>query len=266
MNSNLKMVVSLFLFISLCFAVSAAHAEYICGDNNGDGGINISDAVYMINYVFVAGSPPPDPNCCGVSCGGIITDYDGNFYRTIRIGDQCWMMDNLRVTHYRNGDPIDNVTDAGEWHTYGSGAYSDYNNDTTNACDYGRLYNWLAVMDSRNIAPEGWHVATDEDWQTLADYLGGDAVAGGKIKMAGTAFWMSPNTGATNESGFSALPGGRRNNWGEYLSINSEAGYWTSSDAGGYGWYWYLTYDNSELVRDWLYGLYGLAVRCVKDQ
>jgi uncharacterized protein (TIGR02145 family) len=176
MNSNLKPIISIILFILLCLGSTIAQAEYICGDNNGDGDVNISDAVYMINYVFIFGSPAPDPNCCGVPCGGTVTDYDGNFYRTVRIGDQCWMMDNLKVTHYRNGDPIPNVTDAGEWNNLSTGAYCDYNNDPANADAYGRLYNFCAVYDSRNIAPEGWHVATDEEWQTLVDFLGGDDV------------------------------------------------------------------------------------------
>jgi uncharacterized protein (TIGR02145 family) len=266
MNSNLKLIVSVVLFILLCLATTIAHADYICGDNNGDGGINVSDAVYIVNYIFIGG-PAPDPNCCGISCGGTVTDYDGNFYRTVRIGDQCWMMDNLKVTHFRNGDPIPNVTDAGEWLSLGTEAYCDYGNDPANADIYGRLYNWYAAIDSRNIAPEGWHVATLEEWQMLADYLGGDDVAGGKLKMAGTAYWLSPNTGATNESGFTAMAGGYRDEYGNFIHMADQARFWTSTmHTGTDGEYLYLVYDNSELMQTWLYWRYGLSIRCVKDQ
>ncbi len=268
MNSNLKLIISIILFILLCLASTIAQAEYICGDNNGDGDVNVSDAVYMINYIFIFGSPAPDPNCCGVPCGGTVTDYDGNFYRTVRIGDQCWMMDNLKVTHYRNGDPIPNVTDAGEWNNLSTGAYCDYNNDPANADAYGRLYNFCAVYDSRNIAPEGWHVPSDAEWQALADYLGGDELAGGKLKESGTAHWLSPNTGATNESGFTAYAGGYRSSYGNFINFGSEARFWSSTMyiTTEYGWYRYLGYDYSQFMRTWLHSSFGLSVRCVKDQ
>jgi uncharacterized protein (TIGR02145 family) len=268
MNSNSKSTISIILFVLLCFATTIAHADYICGDANSDGDLNVSDAVYLINYVFIFGSPAPAPNCCGYPCGGTVTDYDGNFYRTVRIGDQCWMMDNLKVTHYRNGDPIPNVTDAGEWHSLGTGASCDYNNDPANADIYGRLYNFYAVTDIRNIAPEGWHVATDEDWQTLVDFLGGEEVAGGKLKLPGTTYWLDPNTGATNESGCTALPGGYRSEYGSFTVMGNQARFWTSTMNGSanFGWYYFLSYDSLQSVRTWLYAQFGLSVRCVKDQ
>ncbi|HER00571.1 MAG TPA: hypothetical protein ENO22_14635 [candidate division Zixibacteria bacterium] len=247
-------------------AMTDSNAEYICGDANSDGSLNVSDAIYIANYVFMGG-PMPDPGCCGIACGGMVTDYDGNFYRTVLIGDQCWMMDNLKVTHYRNGDTIPNVTDAGEWHDFATGAFCEFNNDPVNVDTYGRLYNWYAVTDGRNIAPEGWHVATLEEWQTLAMYLGGDAVAGGKLKVAGTAFWMSPNTGATNESGFTALPGGYRDGYGGFVATGTQARFWTSTTYGGadFGEYLYVVHDNAELLQTWLYARFGLSIRCVKD-
>jgi uncharacterized protein (TIGR02145 family) len=101
-----------------------------------------------------------------------VTDYDGNVYQIVLIGGQCWMMENLKVTHYRNGDPIPHVPNIGEWYGLSSGAYCDYNNDPGNVETYGRLYNWYAVDDSRNIAPEGWHVPTDDEWKQLEMYLG----------------------------------------------------------------------------------------------
>jgi uncharacterized protein (TIGR02145 family) len=259
----LPVLVVIIAFVGL--ALTDSNAEYICGDANSDGSLNVSDAIYIANYVFVGG-PAPEPDCCGIACGEIVTDFDGNFYRTVLIGDQCWMMDNLKVTHYRNGDTIPNVADANEWHGFGEGAFCDFNNDPVNVDTYGRLYNWYAVTDGRNIAPEGWHVATLEEWQALADYLGGNAIAGGKLKATGTTFWLSPNTGATNESGFTAMPGGYRNDWGQFVHMADEARFWTSTMyTGTNGEYLYLVYNNSELLQTWLYWRFGLSVRCVKD-
>jgi len=115
----------------------------------------------------------------------VVVDIDGNFYAVVKIGDQWWMAENLKVIHYRNGDAIPNVT-LREWSALTTGAYCDWGNDPNNAGIYGRLYNWYTVADSRKIAPEGWHVSSDEEWQTLVDYLGGSSVAGGKMKETGT--------------------------------------------------------------------------------
>jgi uncharacterized protein (TIGR02145 family) len=137
-----------------------------------------------------------------------VTDIDGNIYHTVTIGTQVWMVENLKTTKYRNGDPIPNVT-GNAWAALTTGAYCWYNNDAaTYKATYGALYNWYAVADSRNIAPTGWHVPTDAEWTTLTTFLGGESVAGGKLKETGTNHWTSPNTGATNETGFTALPGG----------------------------------------------------------
>jgi uncharacterized protein (TIGR02145 family) len=120
------------------------------------------------------------------SSSGTVTDIDGNVYQTVTLGGQVWMAENLKVTRYRNGDPIPCVNDASAWSGLSTGAYCHYNNDFNNAAIYGRLYNWYAVSDSRNIAPGGWHVPTDTEWQTLVDLLGGSSVAGGKMKTTGT--------------------------------------------------------------------------------
>jgi len=126
-----------------------------------------------------------------------VVDIDGNFYHAVAIGTQVWMAENLRTTKYRDGSPIPNVTDSSVWILTTEGAYCNYNNDTTHSNTYGRLYNWYAVIDTRNIAPEGWHVPTQDEWNTLVQFLGGGAVAGGKLKETGTAHWNSPNRGAT---------------------------------------------------------------------
>jgi uncharacterized protein (TIGR02145 family) len=200
------------------------------------------------------------------------TDIDGNVYETVKIGRQVWMKQNLRVTHYRNGVAIPNVIDSTAWNGLTTGAYCNYNNDADNVAAYGRLYNWYAVSDSQNIAPTGWHVASDSEWQALSDYLGGGSVAGGKMKEVGTTHWLTPNTGATNSSGFSALPGGYRySRNGLYLGMGLYAHFWSStrdrygSWSGGWSWYRYLYYFNSNLSRSENYKGYGFSVRCVMD-
>lgn len=142
---------------------------------------------------------------------GTVTDIDGNVYKTIKIGDQEWMAENLRVTRYRNGDSIYNVLDNEIWSTAAEGAYCNYNNtlDMDTIATYGRLYNWYAAADQRNIAPKGWRVPDINDWNLLIEYLGGDSIAGGKLKEAGDLHWESPNL-ADNSSGFTAIPGGFR--------------------------------------------------------
>jgi uncharacterized protein (TIGR02145 family) len=197
-----------------------------------------------------------------------VTDIDGNTYQTIEIGDQWWMAENLKVTHYRNGDPIPNVTDPDDWNSLTGGAYCEYDNDTANAAIYGRLYNWYSIGDSRDIAPSGWHVPADSEWQTLVDFLGGWEIAGGKLKDTAAAYWTSPNTGATNESGFTALPGGYRGGEGGYSGIGHGTGFWTSSGheyINDAAWNRNLTYNHPEIIHDYSGKKSGNSVRCVKD-
>jgi len=193
-------------------------------------------------------------------------DIDSNIYPTVKIGDQWWMAENLKVTRYRNGDDIPIVTDDTEWENLTTGAYCNYNNNSDNADIYGRLYNWYAVNDSRNIAPLGWHVPSDEEWQTLIDYLGGESVAGGKLKETGTTHWNSPNEGATNESGFAALPGGYRYYNGYFYSLGSSAYFWSSTEYGSSrAWSRLLYYDYASVYRYDDYKHYGFSVRLVRD-
>tara|TARA_Y100000310_G_scaffold249794_1_gene255930 strand:- start:15 stop:1244 length:1230 start_codon:yes stop_codon:yes gene_type:complete len=196
-----------------------------------------------------------------------VTDIDGNSYKTIRIGNQVWMAENLKVTHYRNGDAIPTGLSNSDWSNLSTGAYAVYDGDESNVATYGYLYNWYAVDDSRNIAPEGWHVPTDEEWTTLIDYLGGNSVAGGKMKETGTAHWESPNTGVTNESGFTALPGGYRYGGNGYYGYMGSYGYyWSSTESSSnHAWYRYLHYYTSEVYRDFNNKKSGFSVRCVRD-
>lgn len=161
---------------------------------------------------------------------GTVTDIDGNIYHTVQIGDQIWMVENLRTTRYRNGDPIPNITDKTAWQSLTTGGYCWYNNDSKNKPVYGALYNWFAVNDSRNLAPEGWHVPSHQEWTVLWDYLGGWKIAGGKLKETGTLHWKNPNNGATNESGFCALPGGNRNDLGDFYDIGNLGTWWCTDE------------------------------------
>lgn len=197
-----------------------------------------------------------------------VTDIDGNIYQTVKIGNQWWMVKNLKVTRYRNGDVIPNVTDGSTWVSLSTGAYCAYGNDEDVIDMVGYLYNWYAVDDSRNIAPWGWHVPSDAEWTILTDYLGGTSIAGGKLKATEPSWWwMTPNTGATNESGFSALPGGCRNDingWDDQLGISSF--FWTSLDIDQNAWSRFILYNSAEIYCSSGYGKqYGFSVRLVRD-
>lgn len=199
---------------------------------------------------------------------GTITDIDGNIYQVVKIGTQWWMAENLKVTHYRNGDAIPNVSNYDTWRNLYTGAYCEYDNDPVNVVTYGRLYNGYAVFDSRNIAPAGWHVPTYVEWQALSNSLG-ITVAGGKIKETGTLHWLSPNIGATNEAGFSALPSGSRHysQSQNYDSKGEVAIYWTSTRGSSYfAWSRSLHYLSTKIQDSiWVNYPAGLAVRCIKD-
>lgn len=199
-----------------------------------------------------------------------VTDIDGNVYNTITIGSQVWTKENLKVTHYLNGDPIPNVSDSLQWYNSTSGAYCNYDNDPNIAAVYGRLYNWYAVRDPRSLAPAGWHVPTFEDWDTLQIFLGYDLVAGGKLKEIGTAHWMSPNTGASDEYDFTALPGGQRADSiysGTFTEITTQGYWWSSSQLDTvYPWGVNISY-NSEGMTNWGASTRksGFSIRLISD-
>lgn len=197
------------------------------------------------------------------------TSGDGNPYKTVKIGDQEWMAENLNTSQYRNGDKIPEAKTDAEWQAYGkqgTGAWCYYDNDPANGKKYGKLYNWYAVNDPRGLAPEGWHVPSDAGWQTLIDYLGGLWVAGGKMKERGTVHWSSTNTGATNESGFSALPGGYCHKSGKYKFVGMTTDFWSSTESGTrLAPHRYLYSSSSEAVRLNHSKHSGFSVRCVRD-
>jgi len=206
-------------------------------------------------------NPPINPT----NVPDTLTDFDGNVYHTVIIGTQVWLKENLRVTHYRNGDPIKNETNNQKWITLTTGAYCNFDNDTNSIIGYGRLYNWHAVHDTRDIAPSGCRVATDEDWKTLVNFIGGVDTAGGKLKEIGNTHWFSPNTGATNSSGFTALPAGCRTHDGSYTERGYYAYWWTStefSDNSG-AWGRRIDYNFKRVQLMAMLKYYGLSIRCV---
>ena len=183
----------------------------------------------------------------------------------VKIGDQTWMVKNLDIVHYRNGDPIPQVTDGNAWAYLTTGAWCFYNNDSTQGSTYGKLYNWYAVNDPRGLAPAGWHIPSDTEWTTLEKSLGGSLVAGGKMKKVGIKDWETPNIGGNN-SGWGGLPGGCRSVNGFFSTIK-EAGFWWSSSAGNppLAWMRILSFNVGSIARSNADKYFGYSVRCVKD-
>ncbi len=205
------------------------------------------------------------PAVLDVTVRRTVTDVDDNVYHTVKIGDQWWTVENLTTTHYRNGNPISNIKDQSTWSSLMTGALCSYDNNTDFVPVYGRLYNWFAVTDSRKLAPAGWHVPTDAEWQTLINYLGGSSVAGGKMKEAGETHWNYSHTAVKNESGFTALPAGGRFFSGS-LNMGTDAFFWSSSESeAGDAWRVNLNYLHLETSRKDYFKEAGFSVRLVRD-
>jgi uncharacterized protein (TIGR02145 family) len=199
-----------------------------------------------------------------------VTDIDGNTYNTVQIGNQVWMSENLKTSRYRNGGSIPYVVGNADWQALTTGAWSNYDHDAANDPIYGKLYNWYTTLGD-TLCPTGWGVPTDAEWTILTTYLGGESVAGGKMKSIGTAYWSSPNTGATNESGFSVLPGGFRYDVGSFNYIRNYAFFWSATEYDVNGaWIRYL-YSSNGYVNRGLSGInnynksVGASVRCLRD-
>ncbi len=195
-------------------------------------------------------------------------DIDGNVYKSVVIGTQEWMAENLNVSRYRNGDEIHEVSDSVRWGDLDHGAFCAYHNAPSLAKIYGKLYNFYATVDERHLCPTGWHVPTDTEWSTLLAYLGGGMVAGGKMKEADHAHWTPPNIDATNESGFTALPAGNRlSDCGCFNYLESYAFYWTSSKMpANRAWGYYIRNRNAIIERNYYGRANGFSVRCLKDE
>lgn len=209
-------------------------------------------------------------------CGGQTSlTYDGRTYDLVEIGGQCWFADNLATDQYRNGDPIPTGLDNTTWLNTTAGAYAIYNNDPANDVTYGKLYNWYTTADNRGLCPTGWHVPTDCEWMYLENSLGMSVAdqetlgwrgtnEGGALKA--TTNWSSPNTGATNSSGFTALPGGYRNYDGTYANVGNNGFWWSSTENLSNGaWSRILFYSSPRVYRDYNSKRGGFSVRCVRD-
>ncbi|HTX88243.1 MAG TPA: fibrobacter succinogenes major paralogous domain-containing protein [Bacteroidales bacterium] len=228
-------------------------------------------------FFISAGCKKPDSGSTG-NTGGTVTDIDGNVYHTVVIGSQTWMKENLATVHYRNGDPVPRITVDSLWINADSGAYCNYNNDTSLVKTYGRLYNWYAVTDLRQLAPAGWHIPSDSEWMQLERFLGmtqeqadsegfRGTTEGGRLKEAGTQYWWTPNQGASNSTGFSARPGGYR----DYACHDLQAlgNFWTSSETQYQeGIYRGLENNESRICRNAYFfdQTDGFSVRCIKDR
>jgi uncharacterized protein (TIGR02145 family) len=230
---------------------------------------------------------------CGTST---VTDVDGNVYNTVSIGTQCWTKENLKVTKYNDGTaiPLNNTYTSGTvstvWYGLTTGAYTIYDNESStgaNATNYGFLYNWYAAKGIttvgsttyKNLCPTGYHVPTDTEWSTLVIHLDNSStsstgsytsiIAGGKMKQTGTTLWNTPNTGATNESGFSALPGGFRNSVGGFYNIGISAAFWSTTEGDGihsFAWYRFLSHNLAWVGKaDHDFYSVGFSVRCLRD-
>ncbi len=234
-------------------------------DINEDGVLNVLDVVILVNLIL--DNIPNDT----------VTDIDGNVYATVQIGNQLWMAENLKVTHYQNSDEIPYIYNDPQY-----GAYINYSNNADNVAVYGRLYNWFAVNDERGLCPDNWHVPSDDEFKSLEMYLGmseseanGEGLRGtdegGKLKEEGNEHWNSPNTGATNETGFTALPGGNRRyetytNQEIFCCLNRYGFFWSSSEVYTVNaWYRVFSFDYSESNRYHLSKTNAFSIRCVED-
>ncbi len=196
----------------------------------------------------------------------IVTDADGNTYKTIKIGTQIWMLENLKTTKYNDGTAIPLVTDLTEWQNLTTPGFCWYDNDEIRYKNtYGALYNWYTVNTGK-LSPSGWHVPSDAEWQILIDYIGGNE-AGGKLKEVGTTHWCGLNIGATNESGFTGLPGGVHSSYGwSFFGIGEYGNWWsTTMSVSHEAWNLVLSCNHKNVVLDDFSINMGFSVRCVKD-
>jgi len=224
----------------------------------------LKNLIHLISaLLFIVFSSCSDDLNSSNSTNDTVTDIDGNKYETIKIGTQLWMVENLKVTHYRNGNVIPDIQDSTIWAGYSMAAFCIYDNDINNQNLYGNLYNWYAVTDSQNIAPEGWHVPSDNEWQILSDFLGGDSIAGFYIKS--NSGWANNGEGAANGV-FSAFPAGYRTGNGTFQNIGRNTRFWSSTQNDEIrAWHRRLASNNSILERRFGGMQGGYSVRCIKD-
>ena len=246
----------------ICFSTTTnpttANIKVVSGSGTGSYTVNMTGLTAETNYYVRA---------YAISSAGTAYGNEVNFLTPyLTIGTQVWRVKNLDVSTYRNGDPIPKVTDNSVWNSLTTGAWCWYNNDSaTYAATYGKLYNWYAVNDSRGLAPTGWHIPSDAEWTTLSTFLGGDVVAGDKLKEAGITHWHNANTG-TNSSGFTGLPGGLRAILGTFGGIGGWGHWWSSAEENAtFAWVRTLSHNNGSFDLGHTEKYNGLSVRCIKD-
>ena len=214
---------------------------------------------YLIMITYLLSSCEKEP------MEGTVADVDGNVYKTVKIGDQWWMAENLKTTKYNDGINLPNVTGNSTWSSLLTPGFCWYNNDEdTFKNTYGALYNWYAVSTGR-LCPIGWHVPSHSEWNTLETFLGGLTVAGAKLQETGTTHWQSPNDNATNETLFTALPGGYRNHDGNFYGIYSSTGWFSATEKNHNDAWVRSMYSNSGYTADGYWKKAGYGIRCVKD-
>jgi uncharacterized protein (TIGR02145 family) len=195
-----------------------------------------------------------------------IVDYDGNVYTSVTIGTQQWLKEPLKTTRYMNGDLIEIVSDGTSWSNLTTGAYCSYNYDNTKVMTYGRLYNWFVISDNRKVCPTGWHVPTDNELTTLVNFLGGETIAGGKMKESGNVHWVLSNTGTTNSTGLTLLPCGNIGPYGAFNGLGSTLNIWTSTEVDSNNAWERVLYDgNAGAYRYSSAKNSGSSIHCIKD-
>ena len=235
-----------------------------CSDDNSPGGSSNNNGGGS-NTGGCAGGP------------STVTDIDGNVYNVLSIGNQCWMKENLKTTHYNNGVAIPTGLSNAQWQATTNGACADYDNNPTNTAAFGKLYNWYAVADSNGLCPTGWHEPEEWEWNVLVKTIDTSAdttciicdqsqTAGGAMKEIGLTHWRSPNAGATNSSGFRGLPGGCRNSSGTYNPFGANGYWWCAPQYNSVNAYFrMLSFIDSVVYCDYNSKAYGFSVRCVRD-
>ena len=225
------------------------------------------DAVYYLRAYATNSIGTAYGNELSFSIGKLLVrDMDGNYYHFVTIGSQIWMVENLRTTRYRDSTSIPLVESSTTWSNQVVPGYCWYNDDEAlNKNRYGALYNWYAVSSGK-LCPVGWHVPSDAEWIKLTDQMGGESLAGGKLKEIGTSHWKNPNVDATNVTGYTALPGGYRTNIGEYVNIGNYGNWWsTTSVITNVANYRYIYFGNGAVTKSFVNQKYGLSVRCLKN-
>lgn len=191
-----------------------------------------------------------------------VFDLSGNKYKIVEIGNQTWMAENLKVSKFNDGTTINLLSSDDNWKSnaiYGGSCF--YDNDPNNNNPYGRLYNRYAITDNRKIAPNGWHIPTNAEWDTLISYLGGKSSAAGKLKETGFSHWKTPNAGASNSTNFTSVPAGLRNTDGSFSSLGYSSCYWSAEG------YVYILYNDEDIVRTYIFSeRNGVSVRCIKNK